>query len=70
VSRYIEYSQKYGEGIEQLKQNGTKLVLCDMGDSFDVIFKKGQLVGGVYKVRDRNTAVQAAFEFWKQLNHE
>ena len=70
VARYIEHTQKYGEGIEHIKQNGIKFVLCDMGDSFDVIFQKGELVGGVFSVKDRNIAAQAAFDFWKELRHE
>ena len=70
VARYINHTQKYGEGIEHLKQNGTKFVLCDMRDRFDVIFHEGELVGGVFSVEDRNIAAQAAFDFWRQLSYE
>jgi hypothetical protein len=70
MNRYIEYAQKYGNGIEQLKHNGKKFVVCDMGESFDIIFQKGNLVGGVFSVPDRSMAVQTAVDFWEQLQDE
>jgi hypothetical protein len=38
-----------------------------MGGSYDVVFYKGQLMGGVSSVEDRDLAVRSAIELWKQL---
>lgn len=70
VTRYLEHTQKYGEGIEHLTQNGVDFILCNMGGNFDIIFQKGRLVGGVISVADRTIATQAAVDFWKQLHYE
>lgn len=70
VARYIKHKQKYGKGIEYLTQSGMKYVLCDMGGSFDIIFQKGRLVGGVISVEDRTIAAQAAVDFYRQLSYE
>ncbi|MCJ7618226.1 MAG: hypothetical protein MUO43_16985, partial [Desulfobacterales bacterium] len=70
VSRYKDYTRKYGEGVDRIKQGGVELEICDMGGDFDVIFQKGRLVGGVSSVDDRKLAMQAAIDFWNQLTHE
>jgi len=70
VAGYARYVGDYGEGVERLEQDGIELVLCDMGGSFNVIFQKGRLVGGVMSVGDQHLAVQAAAEFWRQLSYE
>jgi hypothetical protein len=38
-----------------------------MGGSFDVIFHKGRLMGGVSSVEDRGLAIRVAIELWQQL---
>ena len=70
VARYIEHTKRYGERTERLTQNGMEFVLCDMGGSFDIIFQKGRLVGGVISVADRTIAAQAVVDFWKQIRSE
>jgi len=46
------------------------LVSCDMGGSFDVIFHKGRLIGGVSSVEDRDLAIRVAIEMWENLRSE
>ncbi len=70
VSRYVEHTRKYGERTESLTQNGMEFVLCDMGGSFDIIFQRGRLVGGVISVADRTIAAQAAVDFQEQIRSE
>ena len=64
LERYAEYSAKYGRGSKRLTKNGIEFVLCDMSDSFDVIFQKGRLVGGVLSVMDQDEALEAAAKLW------
>ena len=67
VALYVRHAQRYGKGVENLKVDGVELVSCNMGGSYDVIFQKGRLMGGVFLVEDRSLAIQAAIGFWKQL---
>jgi len=70
VAKYIEYANQYGEGVKNLTADGAELVSCDMNGSYDVVFQKGNLVGGVSMVEEQNLAIQAAIDLWKQLSHE
>jgi hypothetical protein len=70
VALYVRHAQRYGKGVENLKVDGVELVFCNMGGSYDVIFQKGRLMGGVFLVEDRSLAIQAAIGFWKQLQTE
>jgi hypothetical protein len=70
VARYSKYAAQYGRGSRNLKKEGVKFVLCDMEGSFDVVFQKGRLVGGVQSVTDRSTALEAAAELWAQIDSE
>ncbi len=70
VVRYIEYANNFGEGVDQMAVNGMKLVTCNMGGMYDVVFQNGQLIGGVSSVEDRDLAVRSAIELWKQLPNE
>jgi hypothetical protein len=70
VVRYAKYAKKYGKGIDRLKAGEVELVSCDMGGSYDVVFHKGRLIGGVSDVEDRGLAVRVAIEMWGQLRLE
>ncbi len=70
VARYSKYASQYGRGSRNLKKDGVEFVLCDMDGSFDVIFQKGRLVGGVQSVTKRSTALEAAAELWAQIDSE
>jgi hypothetical protein len=67
VERYTGFAQKYGQGIERLKTGAVELVSCDMGDSYDVVFHKGRLMGGVSAVENRGLATRVAIDLWRQL---
>jgi hypothetical protein len=67
VVRYTGFAEKYGRGTERLKAGGVELVSCDMGGSYDVVFHKDRLMGGVSAVEDRNMAIRVAIELWQQL---
>ena len=68
--QYAAYAQKYGKGIDRLKAGEVALVSCDMGGSYDVVFHKGRLIGGVLTVEDRGLAIRVAIELWQQLRLE
>lgn len=70
VAKYIEYAKKYGEGVKSLTVDGVELVSCDMNGNYDVVFQKGNLVGGVSAVKEQSPAIQAAIDLWRQLPHE
>jgi hypothetical protein len=67
VERYGEYSQEYGQGFKRTIKNGAEFVLCDMGGTFDVIFRKGRIVSGVMSVNHKVRAIDIAYDLWVQL---
>jgi len=70
VARYTRFAEKYGNGIERIKAGEVELVSCDMGGSYDVVFHKGPLMGGVSAVEDRSLAIRVASEIRQQLDLE
>ena len=70
VARYAGYAGEYGKGIDRINQSGIKLIVCDMDGEYDVIFRKGRLVGGVSSVDDRTLAIEAAVDLWRQMPQE
>ena len=70
IKKYAGYAGRYGEGFETLHLDGLKLISCDMGSDYDIVFQKGRLMGGVLSVKERELAVKAAIEFWKQLPND
>ncbi len=70
VAKYVEYANQYGEGVKSLTVDGVELVSCDMKGSYDVVFQKGRLVGGVSMVEEQSLAIQAAIDLWRQLPYE
>ena len=70
IERYAEYSQEYGQGYKRTIKNGAEFVLCDIGGTFDVIFKKGRIVGGVISANHHLEAVENANDLWIQLKLE
>ena len=70
VVRYAKYAKKYGKRIDRLKAGKVELVSCDMGGSYDVVYHKGRLIGGVSDVEDRDLAIRVAIEMWEQLRLE
>ena len=70
VERYAGYAGEYGRGIDRINQSGAKLIVCDMDGEYDVIFRKGRLVGGVSSVDDRTLAIETAIGLWGHLHRE
>ena len=70
VEKYIEYANKYGKGVKRVTVDGVELVSCDMNGNYDVVFQKGNLVGGVSYVEEENLAIQVAIDLWRQLHYE
>jgi hypothetical protein len=70
VALYIKHANRYGEGVKSLTIDGVEVVSCDMGGSFDVVFQKGRLVGGVSAVENQSLAVEATLDLWRQLRDE
>jgi len=67
VDQYAEYAKQYGKGVAHLTSDDVKLISCDMGGSYDVVFQKGRQVGGVLSVESQSLAVQVATDLWRQL---
>lgn len=68
--QYAKYAKKYGKGIDRLKAGEVELVSCDMGGTYDVVYQKGRLIGGVTYVEDRSLAIRVAIEMWEKLRLE
>lgn len=68
IARYSEYAERYGLGSRSITKDSVEYVLCDMNGSFDVIFQKGSLVGGVQSVAKESMALEAAAELWAQIS--
>ena len=67
VEKYTTHAVKYGKEVSRHKVGEVELVTCDMGESYDVIFHKNHLIGGVFSVANRELAIRAAIEIWEQL---
>jgi hypothetical protein len=70
VAEFKEHANLYGKGIDILSVDDIELVFCDMDGSYDVVFQKGRLVAGVTEVKDKELAVEATIDLWKQLQTE
>jgi hypothetical protein len=67
VARFNGYVKNFGDSIKEETFGGVRLIVCDMGGSFDVAFTKGRLVGGVSSAEDHDLAIKSAVELWRQL---
>jgi hypothetical protein len=70
VVRYAAYAKKYGKGTDRLRAGEVELVSCDMGGTYDVVYQKGRIIGGVSFVEDRGMAIRVAIEIWEKLRLE
>jgi hypothetical protein len=70
LTQYVEYGERYGESVERQTAGDVELVSCDMGESYDIVFQKGRLLAGVTAVENQEIAIEAAVDFWRQLNEE
>jgi hypothetical protein len=67
VARFNGYVKNFGNSIKEEEIAGVKLIVGDMGGSFDVAFTKGRIAGGVSSVEDRDLAIKSAVELFRQL---
>jgi hypothetical protein len=70
VQHYAQYARRYGKGAERVKREQAELTVCDMGGRYDVISHRGRLVTGVVDVPDRDRAVEATIDLWRQLEND
>ena len=70
IAKLKEHVNKYGKGVDLISVDGIELLSCDMGRYYDVIFQKGCLAAGVIGVKDKELAIGAAIDLWKQLQTE
>lgn len=70
VQQYAEYARRYGKKAERMVVGNAEFTICDMGERYDVISQRGCLVNGVLDVPTRNMAIEAATEFWRQLEND
>jgi len=70
VDLYVEHAKRYGDGVERLAEDDVDLVSCDMGGSYDTVFQKYRFVAGVVGVEDRDAAIQATIDLWRQIHEE
>jgi len=70
VGRYVDYTLRYGKGVDRLKRDNVKLIVCNMGGNFDVVFQKNRLIGGALAVVDRELALRTAVDLWRQVPKE
>ena len=70
ITTYAEHANLYGRNVEQHNINDIELMSFDMGNIYDVVFQKGNLVAGVTEVQDQDVGIQAAVDLWRQLQTE
>jgi hypothetical protein len=67
LNKFTAYAKQYSKRINFVSKDKIKLISCDMGDGYDVIFQKDSLIGGVTGVEKESLAIQATIDLWKQL---
>ncbi len=70
ITKFKDHVKKYGKGVELISVDGIKVLVCDMDKYYDVIFQKGSLVAGVIGLKNKDLAVEASIDFWKQIQVE
>lgn len=67
IDQYMAYVNQYGKGIEKVSIDGIDLVLCNMGNRYNIIFQKNNLAGGILSSEDKTIGLKLAAMLWKQL---
>lgn len=70
LSSYEGYMKKYGKVVEKREADIYTLMTGDMRGAFDVVFRKGSLIGGVSMVGNRSLAQKAALDLLAGLRDE
>ena len=67
MARYLAYLSKYGKLVASRSVAGDTLVVGDVGGYYDVVFRKGSLIGGVSTAQDQALAEQVAEQIMTEL---
>ena len=59
---YEGHMTKFGKVVDKRETDNYTLITADMGGVFDVVFRKGSLIGGVSMVENRSIAEKAAMD--------
>ena len=62
LGSYEAYLKKSGKVIGRQETGAYTLLTGDMGGTFDVVFRKGRLIGGVSMVENQSVAEKAALD--------
>jgi len=67
LDQYREFADRYGDSTDTQTIDGTDLLVCDMGESYDVVSTRGSVFCGVTAVVDRQNAIRQAAELWRSI---
>jgi hypothetical protein len=67
MNQYREFAERYGRGTDTTTFDDVDFLVCDMGESIDVVATKGNTTCGVTAAADRDQALRQAAEIWHSL---
>lgn len=67
LTRYEAYLKNFGKGIDKKETQAYTMVTGDMGGTFDVVFRRGKLIGGITMVASQSIAEKSALELLAAL---
>ncbi len=67
LRRYAAYAKQFGEDTREVTRQGVVILLCDMDGSYDALFQKEDMVGGVTSIEDPGLALDFAYDLWQRL---
>jgi hypothetical protein len=70
LASYEGHMKKYGKIVEKREADAYTLITADMGGAFDIVFRKGNLIGGVSMVEDLSVAEKAAQDILAGLRNK
>jgi len=68
LTSYEGHMTKYGKVVGKRETDASTLITADMGGAFDVVFRRGSLIGGVSMVENRAIAEKAAMDILTGLS--
>ena len=68
LTMYESHMKRHGKVLEKRETDVYTLITADMGGAFDVVFRKGGLIGGVSMVEDSAVAEKAALDILAGLH--
>lgn len=69
LTQYEGFANQYGNSTEHTTVDTHLFLVCDMGNYFDVVFQKGDLIAGVVSVADKGLALKTAAGFYNSIAH-